>query len=91
MTTWPALLDAMDAGLASVPPVLVDLDAFAAEVGPLPAPLAARAAATLHRMAEVEATLEQGCAVLARELSTLSALAATAPAGRVPHFLDTKA
>jgi len=94
MTTWAALLDAMDAGLQSVPPVLVDLDEFAAGLGPLPVPMAARAAATLHRMAEVEATLERDRAELGRELAALTALAATAPAAvaaTVPHFLDTKA
>ena len=94
MTTWAALLDAMDAGLQSVPPTFVDLDELPPELGPLPAPLAARAAATLQRMAEVEAALERDRAELGRELAALTALAATAPtaaAATVPHFLDTKA
>lgn len=94
MTTWPALLDTIDEGLVSFPPVLVDLDAIAPALGPLPPSLAARVAATLRRMAGAEALLEQHRADLARELVALAALdanprgAGTAP---VPHFLDTKA
>lgn len=94
MTTWAALLDAMDAGLAAFPPVLVDLDELTPGLGPLPPALAARAVATLHRMAKAEAVLEQHRAELGRELAALTALAATAPAAVaacVPHFLDTKA
>jgi hypothetical protein len=94
MTSWPALLDAIDAGLQSVPPTFVDLDALGPELGPLPAPLAARAAATLRRMTQAEAALERSRAELGRELAALTALAATAPAAAaatVPHFLDTKA
>jgi hypothetical protein len=92
MTDWPALLDAIDDGLTSSPPVLLD---FApADVGPLPAGLAGRAAATLRRMAEVEATLERDRAELARELAALSAVKASAAAtaaSTVPQFLDTRA
>jgi len=87
MTTWPALLDAIDEGLRSSPPVLVDLERSAADLGPLPSALAERAAATLHRMAEAEAALEHHRSELARELAAISALKATS----VPHFLDTKA
>lgn len=88
MTGWPALLDAIDEGLTSWPPVLVD---FApADYGPLPLVLAGRAAGTLQRMAEAEAVLERSRAEIARELTALSAAkaAATAP---VPRFLDTRA
>jgi hypothetical protein len=94
MTTWPALLDAMDEGLVSFPPVLVDLEHGAAGMGPLPPALAERAAATLRRMAEAEAALEHDRSELARELAALSALKATTPqtaASSVPQFLDTKA
>lgn len=88
MTSWTALLDAIDDGLASSPPVLVDF--LPAEFGALPADLAPRAAATLQRMAEVEAAWSRECAELARELSALSAVKASV-AAPVPHFLDTKA
>lgn len=93
MTTWPALLDAIDDGLTSFPPVLVDLERCAATLGPLPSALTDRAALTLQRMAEAEATLEHHRSDLARELAALSALKATTPptAASVPHFLDTKA
>jgi hypothetical protein len=92
MITWPALLDAIDQGLTSFPPVLVD--ALPTDLGPLPAALAVRATRTLHRMAEVQAALEQEQAGLARELAALSAAKAVAAgnaAPSVPHFLDTKA
>lgn len=92
MTNWVALLDAIDEGLASSPPVLVD---FApADFGPLPADLASRATSTLQLMAEVEAALQREQAELARELAALSAAKASATvnaASPVPHFLDTKA
>ena len=89
---WPALLDAMDDGLRSSPPVLVDLERCAADLGPLPSALAGRAAATLRRMAEVEAALEHYRSELACDLAALSALKATqSAASSVPHFLDTKA
>ena len=93
MTDWPALLDAMDEGLAAFPPVLVDVEHLAAGLGPLPAPLAERAEATLRRMTEVEAVLEQEHSDLARELAALSALKASPHAGAppVPNFIDTKA
>ena len=88
MTDWPALLDAIDEGLTSSPPVLVD---FApSDFGPIPAALAGRAAATLQRMTEVESGLERERAELARELAALSA-AKSSPAASVPRFLDTKA
>ena len=88
MTDWPALLDAIDEGLTSSPPVLVD---FApSDFGPLPPALAPRAAAMLQRMTEVEAVLERERAELARELAALSA-AKSSPAASVPRFLDTKA
>ena len=94
MTDWPALLDAMDEGLAVFPPVLIEVEPLAAGLGPLPAPLAERAEATLRRMAEVEAVLDRERADLARELAALSALKAASPqagAPPVPNFIDTKA
>jgi hypothetical protein len=94
MTGWPALLEAMDEGLAAFPPVLLDLEPIAAGLGALPAALAGRAEATLRRMAEVEAALDRERSDLARELAALSALKATTPlpgASSVPNFLDTKA
>ena len=92
MTGWTALLDAIDEGLTSSPPVLVD---FApSDFGALPAALAGRATATLQRMTEVEAILERERAEIARELAALSATrsgpAAVASAS-VPRFLDTRA
>ena len=94
MTDWPALLDAMDDGLTAFPPTLVDLEHLAADLGRLPVSLAARAEATLRRMAEVEAILDKERADLGRELVALTALKATTPqsgASSVPNFLDTKA
>jgi hypothetical protein len=88
MTDWTALLDAIDEGLISSPPVVVD---FApSDCDPLPVALAERAAATLQRMTDVEAVLERERAELARELAALSA-AKSSPAASVPRFLDTKA
>jgi hypothetical protein len=92
MTDWTALLDAIDDGLTSSPPVLVD---FApSDLGPLPVGLAARATATLQRMTDVERVLERERAEIAREVAALSG-AKSAPAAfasaSVPRFLDTKA
>jgi hypothetical protein len=92
MTDWVALLDAMDEGLGSFPPVL--LDALPADPGPIPPGLAPRAARTVRRMAEVQAALEHEQTEIARELTALAALKAAAPqapASSVPQFLDTKA
>ena len=92
MTDWTALLDAIDEGLTSSPPTL--LDSLPADVGPLPSGLAARVTETLHRMAEVEATLERDRDELARQLAALSAAKASATlnaASSVPRFLDTRA
>lgn len=94
MTDWASLLDAVDEGLAAFPPVLLDLEELAAGLGPLPRALAGRAQATLQRMAEVEALLDQGRGDLARELAALSALKATtvqSGATPTPNFLDTRA
>lgn len=93
MTTWPTLLDAIDEGLTSFPPVLVDLEHYRANLGPLPPALAGRAATTLRRMTEAETALKHERSELARELAALSALKATPRSGAfsVPHFLDTKA
>jgi hypothetical protein len=89
---WTALLDAIDEGLLVSPPVL--LDALPSDIIPVPPALAARAAATLRRMAEAAAALERQRSVLAGELAALSAArSATAATGGapVPFFLDTKA
>jgi hypothetical protein len=88
MTGWTELLDAIDEGLTSSPPVLVDFEP--SDVGPLPPALAPRASATLQRMTGVEAVLERERVELARELAALSA-AKSSPAASVPRFLDTKA
>jgi hypothetical protein len=92
MTSWAALLDAIDEGLTSSPPVLPDF--VPGDFGALPANLAARATSTLHRMAEVEVALQRDQAELARELAALSAAKGSTTlnaASPVPHFLDTKA
>jgi hypothetical protein len=92
MTDWVALLDAMDQGLGSFPPVL--LDPLPDDPGPIPPGLAHRVTHTLRRMAEVQAALEHEQADIARELAALAALKAAAPqaaASSVPQFLDTKA
>jgi hypothetical protein len=91
MTDWVGLLDAMDQGLSSFPPVL--LDAMPRDPSPIPPGLASRATRTLQRMAEVQAALEDEQAEIDRELVALAGQKAAAiPAGSsVPHFLDTKA
>ena len=89
MTNWPAILDAIDAGLTKSPPVfLTDLPLTP---DPLPPALVGRAHETLRRMAEREATLQQEHAHLAHELSTLQASTPPTTSPPVPHFLDTKA
>jgi hypothetical protein len=90
--SWAALLAAMEDGLDSFPPVLVD--ALPADPGPVPPALADRAARTLRRMDEVGAALERHRAEISRELVALSALKANArraSSSPVPYFLDTKA
>jgi len=89
---WAALLDAMEDGLDSFPPVVVD--GLTPDPGPVPPALVDRAVRTLHRMAEAEAALERHRAEIARELVALAAVKANATraaASPVPHFLDTKA
>jgi hypothetical protein len=90
--SWAALLEAMEDGLDSFPPVVVD--ALPADPGPVPPALADRAARTLRRMADARAALEHQRAEIGRELVALSALRANATrasASTVPFFLDTKA
>ncbi len=60
------------------------------QVGPLTATFGARAAATVQRMAENEATLEQEKAGIARELIGLAAArtAASSATPNMPWFLD---
>jgi hypothetical protein len=90
MTGWVALLDAMEHGLDSFPPVLVD--GLAGDPGPVPPELVGRVERTLHRMAEVTTALECRQAEIGRELAALAALAAARPsAGAVPRFLDARA
>jgi hypothetical protein len=88
---WAALLDEMEAGLDSFPPVVAA--ALPDDPGPLPPALARRAVRTLRRMAEVEAELEAHQADIARELVGLAAAktAAANSAPAIPRFLDTKA
>ena len=92
MTDWAALLDAMDEGLTSFRPVV--LDSLPTDAGPIPPELTDRAARTLQRMGEVQTALEHEQAEIGRELTALAALKAAAPqaaASSVPQFLDTKA
>ena len=94
MTDWASLLDAMDAGLDSFPPVVIDAAALPADPGPVPPALLARAHRTLHRMTEVTTALEHHRAEIGRDLTALSAAntaAAANAAQSTPHFLDTKA
>ena len=92
MTDWAALLDSIEDGLASLPPVLVD--SLPPDPGPVPAALVDRAVSTLQRMSEVEAALAYHKAEIGRELVALSAVKANAArvaTTPVPHFLDTRA
>jgi hypothetical protein len=94
MTTWESLLDAMDVGLESFPPVVLDGGTLPADPGPVPPSLVERAHRTLHRMAEATATLEHHRAEIGRELTALSVATTAAAANAAhstPHFLDTKA
>jgi hypothetical protein len=89
---WAALLDSIEGGLESFPPVLVGT--LPAAPGALPAALVERALSALQRMAEVESALERERAEIGRELLALSAVKANAArvaAPPVPHFLDTRA
>ena len=92
MTDWAALLDSIEDGLASFPPVLVD--SLPPDPGPVPPAFVARATSTLQRMSEVEALLAHHRSEIGRELVALSAVkanAARAATSPVPHFLDTRA
>jgi hypothetical protein len=86
---WATLLDEMEAGLESSPPVAAA--PLPEDPGPLPLALAERAVRTLRRMSEVEAEIEAQQAEIARELVGLSAAKAAAATPNVPRFLDTKA
>lgn len=89
---WGALLDAMDAGLESFPPVVVE--DLPGDPGPIPPALVERAVHTLRCMAEAEARLEEQRAQIARDLAGLSAArtaAAATATPNVPRFLDTRA
>jgi hypothetical protein len=92
VTAWEALLDAVEDGLDSFPPVLVD--ALPADPGPVPRALVDRVVGTLQRMAQVTAALELHRAEVGRELVALAAVKANGAltaASPVPHYLDTKA
>jgi len=94
MSDWAALLDAIDDGLASFPPVFVD--DLPPDAGPVPPALAGRAAATLQRMIDLEAAMKAQQAEIADQLSALSAARAARKRQRdgtkpVPHFLDSRA
>jgi|GEM_PF-4659921 len=97
MNDWAALLDAMEQGLESFPPAVVDAVALAPP-GPIPDALRPRARQALQRMAEVQATMERQRDEIGRELVALTAaraaqarLAATGAGKPVPHFLDRRA
>jgi hypothetical protein len=91
---WAALLDQIEDGLASSPPVL--LDALPPDPGPVPPALAGRAARTLQRMLDLQAVLERQQAEVAAQLSALSAARAARSRLRegakpVPHYFDHRA
>jgi hypothetical protein len=89
---WAALLDSIEDGLDSFPPVLVDV--LPVDPGPVPAALVDSAVRTFQRMAEVETALERHRTEIGRELvalATVKANATRSAAPRVPHFLDTRA
>jgi hypothetical protein len=93
---WTAVLDAMEDGLESFPPVVVDVAALPA-LGPIPSALRPRALQALQRMTDVQATLEHRRNDIGRELVALTAAGgaqarvAAAGAGKpVPHFLDRR-
>jgi hypothetical protein len=94
MTDWAALLDAIEDGLTSSPPVLVD--DLPAHPGPVPPALVNRAARILQRMLDLQAVLEREQAEIADQLCALSAARAARTRRRdgakpVPHFLDSRA
>ena len=78
--TWEEALDALGATGEWEPP---------ADLGPLPAALAARAQETLARLTEQIQTLETQQAEVARELTALSTAGSSEPS--TPHFIDTTA
>jgi len=89
---WAALLDAMEAGLAEIPPVVVE--SLPSDPGPVPPGLQDRAVRLLRRMTEVEAELAGQQAEVARELIGLAAArtaSGSTAAPNVPRFLDTRA
>ena len=97
MSDWAALLDAMEDGLESFPPAVVDFAALPAP-GPIPPGLRRRALQALQRMGEVQAALERRREDIGRELVALTAaraaqarLAAAGTGKPVPHFLDRRA
>jgi hypothetical protein len=92
LTDWVALLDSIEDGLGTFPPVFVDV--LPVDPGPVPLALVERAVRTLHRLGAVEAALERERSEIGRELVALSAVKANSArtsAPPVPHFLDTKA
>lgn len=89
---WAALLDAMEAGLTEVPPVVVE--SLPSDPGPVPPVLQDRAVQLLRRMTEVESELAGQQAEVARELIGLAAArtaSASTAAPNIPRFLDTRA
>jgi len=94
VTDWAALLDVIEDGLASSPPVFVDH--LPPDPGPVPPALVARATATLQRMADLQAILETRQAAIGTQLSALAAARAARARLRdgskpVPHYLDHRA
>jgi len=97
MSDWAVLLDAIEGGLESFPPAVVDVAALPAP-GPIPPALRPRALQALRRMAEVRTALEHRRDDVGRQLVALSAaraaqarLAAAGAGKPVPHFLDRRA
>ena len=94
MTDWAALLDVMEDGLASSPPVFVD--DLPPDPGPVPPALVDRAARTLQRMLDLQAILEARQSAIGSQLSALAAARAARARLRdgtkpVPHYLDSRA
>ena len=94
MTDWAALLDMIENGLESSPPVL--LDDLPPDPGPVPPALVHRAARALQRMVDLESALRSQQAAIAEQLSALSAARAARSrlgngAKPVPHYFYHRA
>ena len=94
MTDWAALLDVIEDGLGSSPPVFVEN--LPSDPGPVPPALVDRASRTLQRMLDLQAILETRQAAIGTQLSALAAARAARSRLRdgtkpVPHYFDQRA